>query len=153
MINLVKKKPTFVFKGTDSIVSYQETTEEIQEVEQEATIDDIEEISDEQASEIGVKETVLGMRIGKGPNWEIWVEPLNYVLSGLNKSNPKYYSCFEDLLSKLSENRIKFWLTQDKWNNVDKSMQSIEQEMKDVCKNLKLAFGYIHRKYEIPFLK
>src|SRR3989304_1750462 len=95
-----RKKQLLVFKRAEIIES-----DEIQ--------------SDQEALENGLRETVDGTRLAKGLDWEIWCEPLNFVLR-VNSKN-YYFSSFKGLLDKLSDHRIKYWLTQDKWNHVQDS--------------------------------
>jgi len=104
-------------------------------------------ISDQEAIENGYKETVDGIRIAKDINWEIWLEPLNFVLR-VNSRN-YYFSSFEQLLRVIANNRIKYWLTQEKWNRIDIAMEQVQIEISKTCEKLRNTMDYLLKKFSI----
>jgi hypothetical protein len=116
---------------------------------EEIVLDQVEESIDIEADAIdfGFKTTVEGMRVGKGPDWEIWVEPLNFVLKVDSKE--LYFSDFGSLMNTLTKNRIKYWLSQEKWNNVDTAMMNVDSEITVLCSRIENVMKFIGQKYGI----
>jgi len=102
------------------------------------------------AKEAGYKEIPgLGTRIASGSNWEIWIEPLNYVLTDAGKRSPRYYSSFGALLNTLKENKIKFWLSQEKWNNLVACLEQTRIEMNEALDKVVKSLKYLNSKYNV----
>jgi len=104
-------------------------------------------ISLEEVKELGYWDSADGLRLAKGPDWEIKIIPLNYVLK--DKGQPQYFSSFETLLKRLLEHRIRYWLTQDKWTKVDEALQKAQEDISEVCKNLNKVIDFIGGRYGV----
>ena len=53
-------------------------------------------ITEEEAKQNGLREDMDSIRLGSDVGWEIWVEPLNFILKEGNRSS--YFSAFKPLL-------------------------------------------------------
>lgn len=93
------------------------------------------EWNEQLAERSGLKETVDGVRLAKGPDWEIWIIPLNFVLK--NNGTDNYYSSFIGLLHSLADHRLKYWLTQEKWTGVQQALENVDEEIRSTCEIIK----------------
>lgn len=91
-----------------------------------------------------------GTLIGKGDDWEIWVEPLNFVLKIKGKN--KYFSHFEDLMYYLKNYKIKFHLSNKKLENINQVLDEINEEIKKLCETLNNNCSYFEKKYGVIFI-
>lgn len=107
-----------------------------------------EEIIDEQeAVDLGLYERTDGTRIAAGPTWEILIEPLQYVLR--EGQHYSYYTKFENLLNKLLEQRIKFYLSQERIMKIDIALQEAQQDIHNTLENISKVMRFLNKKYSI----
>jgi hypothetical protein len=138
----LKKDIEDISFGEDTGIDADFITEETEVISEDVVIN-----SDEEALINGFRETPDGTRIAKDITWEIWVEPLNFVLR-INSVN-HYFSSFGQLLIRLSEHRIKYWLSQEKWNYVQNAVYSTNLEITETCKKIRQNLDWLAHKYNI----
>jgi hypothetical protein len=103
------------------------------------------EITEEEAIQTGLREDIGLTRLGADAGWEIWVEPLNFVLK--EGSRYSYYSNFRALLETLLDRRIRFWITQEKWNKLDIALEKAEQDIDKACERVSRNVEFLNKKY------
>lgn len=104
-------------------------------------------VSDEEARNLGLLENYDGTRIAVTSDWEVWIEPLNYVLRVNGKNN--YFSNFTSLLERLREHRIKYWLSEEKWVRVETALEKANEDMLEAYNRMQSVLDYLSSKYGI----
>lgn len=119
----------------------------VKEIVEEVVEEVVEETYEQYSNTIEIIDRIDGTRIAKGPDWEMWVEPLNYVLK--EGSHYSYFSNFEALLDRLKESRTKFWITQEKYNHIEIALTSLKEDMEFITRKIMANLVYLNQKYNI----
>jgi len=113
----------------------------------EDLVEEIEDIDEEEAQELGLYERTDATRIASGDNWEILIEPLNYVLREGGKYS--YFNKFEYLLDVLKERRIKYYLSEKGIFKIEEVMDNVEQDIHNTLLNIRKVLNFLDKKYSI----
>lgn len=106
-----------------------------------------EQISEQEAQELGLRERTDTTRIAAGPDWEISLEPLNYILREGQRYT--YYTRFENLLAVLLDRRIKFYLSQEKILKIDIALEKAQKDIQMTLQNIRKVLKFLDEKYSI----
>lgn len=110
-------------------------------------VEEVEDIDEEEAQELGLYERTDATRIASGDNWEILIEPLNYVLREGGKYS--YFNKFEYLLDVLKERRIKYYLSEKGIFKIEEVMDNVEQDIHNTLLNIRKVLNFLDKKYSI----
>jgi hypothetical protein len=113
-------------------------------VQEEDTIEE-EVITEEEAKQNGLREDMDSIRLGSDVGWEIWVEPLNFILK--EGSRNSYFSAFRPLLEVLHDRRIRFWLAKEKWNRIEVALEKAEKDIDVACDRVSKNVAFLNSKY------
>jgi len=102
-------------------------------------------ITEEEAKQNGLREDMDSIRLGSDVGWEIWVEPLNFILKEGNRSS--YFSAFKPLLEVLHDRRIRFWLAKEKWNRIEVALEKAEEDIDVACDRVSKNIVFLNSKY------
>jgi hypothetical protein len=109
------------------------------------TVKEYVEVTEEEAIDNGLNEDVGKTRLAADSTWEIWIEPLNLILKEGSKES--YFSSVRALLERLHDKRVKFWLTQEKWNRIDVAMQQAARDIDVACSKISRNIEYLNKTY------
>jgi len=104
-------------------------------------------MTEEEAESEGVRELLDGTRIARGPDWEIWIEPLNYIL--VFGQRRCYYSNFDTLIRYLANHRTKYWIAQHTWVEIEQALFDANEEMKVFMSKIERNLNFLATKYGI----